>query len=69
MDELKQINASATFEFLEYDVSLLRDVDRAVRDVVQRERKVDLLFMSVGFISFEGRKGKSIQPQSTHHEY
>ena len=56
--ELRQSNISATFEFIERDVSLIREVNEAMREVTIREIKVDLLFMSVGFISFVGRQGE-----------
>ncbi|KAM0269023.1 hypothetical protein ACHAPA_004632 [Fusarium lateritium] len=54
--ELRQSNSSATIEFIERDVSLVKEVDAAMQEIVKRETKVDLLFMSVGFMSFEGRK-------------
>lgn len=55
--ELRQSNPSATIEFLEQDVSLVRNVDAFVSQIKQHETKVDLLYISVGFISFQGRKG------------
>lgn len=60
--ELRQSNPSATIEFIERDVSLVKEVDAAMQEVAKRETKVDLLFMSVGFMSFEGRKGNDFNP-------
>jgi short-subunit dehydrogenase len=60
--ELRQSNPSAKIEFIERDVSLVKEVDAAMQEVAKRETKVDLLFMSVGFMSFEGRKGNRSQP-------
>lgn len=58
--ELRQSNPSASLEFIEQDVSLIRNVDAAVDQIKQNETKVDLLFVTVGFISFQGRIGKFI---------
>ncbi|KEY64551.1 hypothetical protein S7711_03617 [Stachybotrys chartarum IBT 7711] len=55
VQELRNNDASATFEFIERDASLLRDIDHATKFIKEREEKVDLLFTSTGFISFEGR--------------
>lgn len=55
--DLRQLNPSATIEFVEQDVSLVRNVDPAVNQIKQRETKVDLLFLSVGFVSVQGRIG------------
>lgn len=57
LEELRRTDGSAIIHFIEKDVSLLRDVDAATEYVKKHETKVDLLFLSVGFISFEGRKG------------
>ena len=56
--ELRQSNPSANVEFIERDVSLVKEADAAMQEISKRETKVDILFMSVGFMSFEGRKGK-----------
>lgn len=60
LEELRSTDDSAKIEFIEKDASLLRDVDAAIEVVKQNEKKVDLLFLSIGFISFEGRKGKKM---------
>ncbi|VUC35363.1 unnamed protein product [Clonostachys rosea] len=65
--ELHRTDESAVIHFIEKDVSLLRDVDAATDFVKQHETKVDLLFLSVGFISFEGRKDtiEGLEPSMT----
>ncbi|KAF4464759.1 dehydrogenase reductase sdr family member 12 [Fusarium albosuccineum] len=65
--ELRQLNASASFEFIERDVSLVKEADAAMREIAKRETKVDLLLMSVGFMSFEGRKEtqEKLEPSMT----
>lgn len=62
--ELRQLNPSASLEFIQQDVSLVRNVDAAVSQINQHENKVDLLFMSVGFVSFQGRKGQFMPPKA-----
>ncbi|KAF5718180.1 Dehydrogenase reductase SDR family member 12 [Fusarium globosum] len=54
--ELRQSNPSAKIEFIERDVSLVKEADAAMKEIAKRETKIDVLFMSVGFMSFEGRK-------------
>lgn len=58
--DLRQRNDSARVEFIEEDVSLVKNVDAVFRQVQTREEQVDLLFLSPGYIPFEGRKGTSI---------
>lgn len=55
--ELRQTNASARITFIERDVSLIKEVDKAVEEVKKSEDKLDLLFLSTGFMSFQGRQG------------
>ncbi|GKU08246.1 unnamed protein product [Fusarium langsethiae] len=49
--ELRQSNPSAAVEFIERDVSLVKEADAAMQQISKYEEKVDILFMS-----FEGRK-------------
>ncbi|KAH7140361.1 hypothetical protein B0J13DRAFT_477532 [Dactylonectria estremocensis] len=69
--ELRQLNPSASLEFIQQDVSLVRNVDAAVSQINQHENKVDLLFMSVGFVSFQGRKEttEGLEPSMTTRYY
>lgn len=48
--ELKALNRTATIHFIEAKVSLLYDVDEVCRQIAAKERKLDLLFMSAGFL-------------------
>jgi short-subunit dehydrogenase len=59
MNDLKQRNPSAVLEFIEKDASLIRDIDAFCSTIKTKEQKVDFLFLSVGFISFNGRQDKS----------
>ncbi|CAF3591031.1 unnamed protein product [Fusarium graminearum] len=69
--ELRQGNPSATIEFIERDVSLVKEADAAMQEISKREEKVDILFMSVGFMSFEGRKetNEKLEPSFTTRYY
>jgi NAD(P)-dependent dehydrogenase (short-subunit alcohol dehydrogenase family) len=58
--ELRQINPEGKFNFIEADVSLIRNVDKACEEIKQKETKLNLLFMTAGGISLSGRNGKSI---------
>ena len=64
VDDLKARNAAGSYVFLQGQVSLLESVDEVCRDVKSREKRLDLLFMSPGFLSFAGRHGEilSLQP-------
>lgn len=55
--ELRQTNPSAKIEFIEKDVSLVKSVDAVASIIKESKTKIDLLFMSMGFLPFEGRKG------------
>jgi NAD(P)-dependent dehydrogenase (short-subunit alcohol dehydrogenase family) len=52
---LREANPAGTYTLLMADASLVSDIDSAVDAVLQKETKVDLLFMSPGFFAFEGR--------------
>ncbi|KAF2671865.1 short-chain dehydrogenase/reductase [Microthyrium microscopicum] len=55
ISQLKQSNPEATIEFVEKNVSLLRDIDAFTSYIKSKEQKLDILMMSAGFISFVGR--------------
>ncbi|RDW70557.1 putative Short-chain dehydrogenase [Aspergillus mulundensis] len=63
LSELQSLSPTAKFKFIEADVSLIRNVDRACKTVLQNENgpggsgKLDFLFMTPGGISvpFRGR--------------
>ena len=58
LDELTSSNPQATFVFLEAEISLMRKVDEVCEEIKTKEKKLDILFMSPGYLSFEGRNGK-----------
>lgn len=52
---MKSINPSAQPTFLQTDISLLKNVDRVCADIAARESKVNLLFMTPGYLTIKGR--------------
>jgi len=57
LNELKALNPEATFAFIETEISLIKNVDLACDEIKSKEKKVDILFMSPGYLSFDGRQG------------
>ena len=55
LDSLRQLNPSGSYNLIEADVSLISDADKIAKAVAEKETKVDLLYMSPGFMPFEGR--------------
>ncbi|QIW94608.1 hypothetical protein AMS68_000126 [Peltaster fructicola] len=55
LSELQTTNPRGSIHFLEADVSLMRNVDRVCEEVKQREKSLNLLFMTPGGISLTGR--------------
>lgn len=63
-----KICPGGTFIFLSADLSLLKNVDAVCTEILKREEggKLDLLFMTHGYITFEGRRGNRDGPLHTH---
>ncbi|KJY01695.1 hypothetical protein TI39_contig282g00016 [Zymoseptoria brevis] len=55
LSELRQLNPHGTYTFIETDVSLLRNVDAACATISQREKSLDLMFLTPGGYSLSGR--------------
>lgn len=58
--ELQHLNPSATVFFIQADLTILRNADQVLKIVSEKEKKVNLLFLSQGFLSLKGRQGKYI---------
>lgn len=54
-EELQTINSSSQVSFIQKDVSLLRNVDEACREIGAKEKQINLLFMTCGYFIFTGR--------------
>ncbi|GES63341.1 hypothetical protein ATEIFO6365_0007002800 [Aspergillus terreus] len=52
---MKKINSSAQPTFLQTDISLLKSVDSVCAEIAAREKKVNLLFMTPGYMTMKGR--------------
>lgn len=57
LSQLRTINPSGKFEFIESDVSRISNVDKACNELKQKVKDLDLVFMTPGGISLTGRKG------------
>ncbi|RAK84728.1 short-chain dehydrogenases/reductase [Aspergillus costaricaensis CBS 115574] len=51
LEELRASNPNGSFHFIQSDVSLLRSVDKACAEITDKEKQIDLLFMSTGHLS------------------
>lgn len=59
LEELHQLNPLGTYNFIEADVSLISNVDKACESIKQHEKALDLLFMTPGGLSLVGRRDTS----------
>ncbi|KAL3463944.1 short-chain dehydrogenase/reductase [Aspergillus heterothallicus] len=55
IEELRQLKPDSQVTFIKSDVSLLREVDRACSAIQEKEEKVNILFLSPGTESMNGR--------------
>ncbi|KAH0289860.1 NAD(P)-binding protein [Aureobasidium namibiae CBS 147.97] len=59
LKELRQLNPLGSYNFIEADISLISNVDKACERIKQHENALDLLFMTPGGISLVGRRETS----------
>jgi NAD(P)-dependent dehydrogenase (short-subunit alcohol dehydrogenase family) len=59
IDELKSINSTSQINFIQKDVSLLKNVDEACNEIKSKEKSVNLLFMTCGYFTLKGREDTS----------
>ncbi|EAL88145.1 hypothetical protein KXW98_004967 [Aspergillus fumigatus] len=52
---IKRINPSAQPTFLQADISLLKNVDSVCAELASREKSINLLFMTPGYLTLKGR--------------
>ncbi len=55
ISELQDIDSGGTYTFIKKDVSLLENVDEVCTEIKQKEKRVNLLFMTCGTMSVKGR--------------
>lgn len=53
---LRQSHPAGTYKLIVADTSLVSEVERVVEAVRRDETKLDILFLSAGFMAFEGRR-------------
>lgn len=59
IDKLKAQNPHAELIFIQGNVSLLADVKRLCTEIKQKEKLLDLLFLSAGYSPMGGREGQT----------
>ncbi|VVT44215.1 uncharacterized protein SAPINGB_P000342 [Magnusiomyces paraingens] len=52
---LKELNPRTHAEFLQHDVTLISEADKLATEISAREKKINLLFLSPGFLTINGR--------------
>ncbi|KAF2275052.1 short-chain dehydrogenase/reductase [Westerdykella ornata] len=57
--EFHSLNPSSKVEFIKSDVSLLRNADDVCRQIAQKEKKVNLLFMTMGYFTTKGKRDET----------
>ena len=68
---LHQSNPTGTYDLITADVSLVSEIDKVVNAITRKETKIHILFMSAGFMAFEGRKDtrEGLEPSMTTRYY
>lgn len=59
LQNLKDINPSGEYTFLEADVSLLKNIDAVCEQIKKQVSSIDLLVTAQGYISFAGRENNA----------
>ncbi|KAI4741393.1 hypothetical protein E4T50_08181 [Aureobasidium sp. EXF-12298] len=54
--ELEDLNPGSQAIFIKKDISILKNVDEVCEELQQREKKINILFLSAGYMSLSGRK-------------
>lgn len=62
--ELEGLNPGSKAIFLQKDISSLKNVDDVCLELQRREKKINILFLSAGYMSLSGRKGESLSSRS-----
>ena len=56
--ELEDLNPGSQAIFIKKDISTLKNVDEVCEELQRREKKINILFLSAGYMSLSGRKGE-----------
>jgi NAD(P)-dependent dehydrogenase (short-subunit alcohol dehydrogenase family) len=60
LDELKTLNPQGTFIFIESEISLIKNVDAVCEEIKEKQKILDFIFLSPGYLTLEGRQGTPI---------
>lgn len=56
-EQVKGLNPESEVIFIKADTSLIKNVDAACKDIQTKEDRINLLFMTTGYFTFDGRNG------------
>ena len=60
--QAKKLNPESEVVFIKADTSLIKNVDAACKDIQSKEDKINFLFMTTGYLTFDGRNGAPRHP-------
>jgi hypothetical protein len=61
-EQAKKLNPESEVVFIKADTSLIKNVDAACKDIQSKEDKINFLFMTTGYLTFDGRNGAPRHP-------
>lgn len=57
LEELHSLNPAATINFMDAQISLMKEVDKVCQEITAKEKRVDILCLSPGYITLGGKEG------------
>lgn len=60
MMQLKELNPEGEAFFIKKDLTLLKHVDEVCAEIKHKEMKINILFITCGFLSMSGRTGEAV---------
>lgn len=61
-EQVKKLNPESEVVFIKADTSLIKNVDAVCKDIQSKEDKINFLFMTTGYLTFNGRNGAPRHP-------
>jgi short-subunit dehydrogenase len=65
--EFETLNPTSEIKFIQSDISLLKNVDKACAEIEAQESSINLLFMSPGYLTLGGRDGRLLYAGNSRH--
>jgi len=62
MEQAKKLNPESEVVFIKADTSLIKNVDAVCKDIQSKEDKINFLFITTGYLTFDGRNGAPRHP-------